>query len=81
MDSSITTEELNKWCENIIGGSGGLHDFESREPVDFGRGKKRRDLEVAKWVLRCLGNPQSEEAKRVVRRLMVRHGLPRLEDI
>ena len=52
--------DIMKWCEDIITGTGGLHDFERRE---LAVPKCDRDVAIAAWVIRCLGNGDNESGK------------------
>ena len=45
--------DIMAFCESIITGSGGLHDFEQHE---LAVSNCDRDVAVAAWVIRCLGN-------------------------
>jgi len=52
--------DLNAWCERIIEGGGGFNMYVQRE----GGGQSRVD--IAKWVLRCLGNVRCEDSDKVL---------------
>lgn len=54
---------IEGWCADIILGPGGLHDFERRE---MATANCDRDVAVAAWVVRCLGNDASAATRAVV---------------
>ena len=61
--------DIMTYCEKIITGVGGLHDFERYElavpNVD-------RDVATAAWVIRCLANPKSEGSQQVLEAILER---------
>lgn len=65
----IQSDAITKWCSDIILGSGGLHDFEDHEMatplVD-------RDVAIAMWVVRALGDSTSAETQAVVDAIVAR---------
>jgi hypothetical protein len=69
------TTLIPNYCDRIINGVGGLHDFEDSEwavPVCD------RDTAVAMWVVRCLANPSSENSDRVLSAIIQRRRQIRL---
>jgi hypothetical protein len=57
---TTTTEQL---CADLIEGPGGLDDFEYYEMATM---NYRRDIGVAMWVVRCIGNaPGSDLAQAI----------------
>lgn len=60
---------IEGWCADIILGSGGLHDFERHE---MATPNCDRDVAVAAWVVRCLGNGTSAETQAVVDAIVAR---------
>lgn len=60
---------IEQWCADIILGPGGLHDFERHE---MATPSCDRDVAVAAWVVRCLGNDASAAAHAVVDAIVAR---------
>jgi hypothetical protein len=54
--------DLNKWCDAVINGVGGWKSYEYHEMIVY----VDRDLEIAKWVVRCLASQHCEKAGEVL---------------
>ena len=64
----MKTDDIMAYCESIITGTGGLHDFEKYE---LAVPNCHRDVAIAAWVIRCLGNG-GEDAGNVVNAIVER---------
>lgn len=62
-DTNVSASDISQWCRDVIQGPGGLQNFERNEMatplVD-------RDVAIAMWVVRCLGNSERPETQAVV---------------
>lgn len=68
--------DIEKYCNEIINGTGGLHDFEYYE---MATSNVDRDVAVAIWAVKCLGNDPSPEARAVVDAIVERRGASKRE--
>ena len=60
---------IQDYCESIITGVGGLHDFEKYE---LAVPKVNRDVATAMWVIKCLANPDSKGSAEVLKAIQER---------
>lgn len=60
---------IMKFCEDIITGVGGLHDFERYELATPNCDK---DVATAAWVIRCLANPKNPDSEMVLNAIIER---------
>ena len=65
---------IKEFCEQIITGSGGLHDYERCEMPMY---KNERDIEIAIWTVRCLANPDCEGSDIAINAIIERRKLNR----
>lgn len=65
----MSSSDLHQFCQDIITGTGGLHDFERDE---FAIRNGEPDVAVAEWVIRCLGNNPDPKVDAVLEAIMER---------
>lgn len=56
--------EIEKWIDQVINGSGGMKSFERHETGGLERPNRET---VAEWIIRCLGNPDCKGSKDVLK--------------
>ena len=61
--------DLHEWCQRIITSPGGFREYVKREIPDFA---EPREVEIAKWVVRCLGNLDNEGSAQVIEAILER---------
>lgn len=60
---------IRQWCTEMIEDTGGLDDFEYNE---MATPTVRREIAVATWIIRCLGNSQNDKTKAVINAILER---------
>jgi len=65
----MTKSKISEWCEKVIEGCGGMNDFEKYELVVWNEPER---IATAKWVIRCLANPESEGSEYVLNEIIER---------
>ena len=61
---------LYEWTRQIIHGPGGMNSYEAHELAMFDDDR----LDAARWVLRCLANPNCEGSADVLAAIIARRG-------
>lgn len=63
------SDPIMEFCQQIITGVGGLHDFQYYEMAVE---NEPHDVCVAAWVVRCLANPHCENSQMVIDAILER---------
>jgi len=61
--------QIDKWCEGVILGIGGMNDAEKYELIIWNEPER---VAAAKWVIRCLANPACEGSEEVFNAIAAR---------
>jgi hypothetical protein len=64
--------DIPRWIEECLFGADGLTEFEKQVGPSWFDGWQERYI-TARWIVRCLGDPQCKGAREMVLALMARH--------